>query len=104
MTRDFGTRDFGTWLNSVLELFVSQSRSLVSRVLQIILVVVEDGLGVVQKLNRMVTQCNVLILVVVEDGLGEQIMEIKFDFSNFVLILVVVEDGLGAPTKNYDGL
>ena len=43
LTQDFGTRDFGTWLNSVLELFVSQSRSLVSRVLPIILVVVEDG-------------------------------------------------------------
>ena len=50
LTRDFGTRDTGHGtrdrIDSVLELFRLASRSLVSRVHLIILVVVEIGLGV----------------------------------------------------------
>ena len=40
----------------------------------LILVVVEDGLGVTSTLPTPFAQDNVLILVVVEDGLGEQIL------------------------------
>ncbi len=63
----------------------------------LILVLVEDGLGVWLR-ARIRQRRSVLILVLVEDGLG--VLHInKQVHINLVLILVLVEDGLGEMKK-----
>ena len=60
----------------------------------LILVLVEDGLGVFELLIGWEIRDIVLILVLVEDGLGVLAAALKA-LSARVLILVLVEDGLG---------
>ena len=63
----------------------------------LILVVVEDGLVLTQKIMKG-TNNEVLILVVVEDGLVPRTLDMINEAVRAVLILVVVEDGLVLPT------
>ena len=63
----------------------------------LILVLVEDGLGVQNlKVWANTGKVSVLILVLVEDGLGVCGIPGHRESSLLVLILVLVEDGLGA--------
>ena len=65
------------------------------RIMVLILVLVEDGLGGdLAAAIRSVTEA-VLILVLVEDGLGGLTRAAPSPHSYPVLILVLVEDGLG---------
>ena len=69
----------------------------------LILVLVEDGLGVMYNMSEYVCIYTVLILVLVEDGLGEGgLMSWGYNML-LVLILVLVEDGLGAIGGNRCG-
>ena len=60
----------------------------------LILVVMEDSLGLSIFLSVLCKRTWVLILVVMEDSLGRKTKELK-NGRNFVLILVVMEDSLG---------
>ena len=60
----------------------------------LILVLVEDGLGVSENVVDWWSSPLVLILVLVEDGLGVDILMPKKINKGKVLILVLVEDGL----------
>ena len=62
----------------------------------LILVLVEDGLGVKGRRLTWLGAGFVLILVLVEDGLGVKALIRQRVCDSGVLILVLVEDGLGA--------
>ena len=67
----FLTRDFGTGFDKTSGAIRLASRSLVSRVHRIILVVVEDGLGAYIRVGEWYLFNIVLILVIVEYGFGD---------------------------------
>ena len=74
----------------------SQSGGLCAPSSVLILVLVEDGLGVYLSALSIVLYAVVLILVLVEDGLGA-LKSRRYETLREVLILVLVEDGLGGP-------
>ncbi len=78
----------------VSELMKTQTMYIEVNVL--ILVLVEDGLGVSNNMIILRQKEYVLILVLVEDGLGVGCIWDDQDTVLIVLILVLVEDGLGA--------
>ena len=81
----------------VSEIFQKVLKMLQKNVL--ILVLVEDGLGVPLPRKVATSLTPVLILVLVEDGLGGAHKTPDWNGIERVLILVLVEDGLGDSCK-----
>ena len=70
-----------------------------SRTRVLILVLMEDTLGVIRSIVTIVNEGSVLILVLMEDTLGGVLIFIM-NAINLVLILVLMEDTLGAMCCN----